>query len=74
MSQLQKRQSDMTFQMKVLLYKNADFHRGHVQEDKLASAEQKTNEFLRLPNPDGGIFNFQCFQYVRILYVFFGCF
>jgi hypothetical protein len=41
----------MTFQMEVLLYKNADFlanHRRHVQEDKLASAEQKTKELLKL--------------------------
>jgi hypothetical protein len=48
---LQKRQSDMTFQMKVLLYKNAEFlanHRRHVQEDKLASAEQRTKELLKL--------------------------
>jgi hypothetical protein len=48
---LQKRQSDMTFQMKVLLYKNAEFlanYRRHVQEEKLASAEQKTKELLQL--------------------------
>jgi hypothetical protein len=48
---LQKRQSDMTFQMKVLLYKNAEFlakHRRHVQEDTLASAEQRTKELLQL--------------------------
>jgi hAT family C-terminal dimerisation region len=48
---LQKRQSDMTFQMKELLYKNAEFlakHRMHVQEDRLASAEQKTKELLQL--------------------------
>jgi hypothetical protein len=48
---LQKRQSDMTFQMKVLLYKNAEFlatHRRHVQEARLASADQKTKELLKL--------------------------
>jgi hypothetical protein len=41
----------MTFQMKLLLYKNAEFlanHRRHVQEEKLASAEQKTKELLQL--------------------------
>jgi hypothetical protein len=47
-----RRESDMTFQMKVLLYKNAEFlathSRRHVQEDKLASAEQKTKELLKL--------------------------
>jgi hypothetical protein len=48
---LQKRQSYMTFQMKVLLYKNAEFlatHKRHVLEDKLVSAEQKTKELLKL--------------------------
>jgi hypothetical protein len=43
------RQTDLTFQMKVLLYKNQTFleeHRDHVHLDKKREAEQRTKELL----------------------------
>ena len=43
-------QKDMTFQMKVLLYKNANFlqrYSGKIQESSLEDAEQKTKELLK---------------------------
>ena len=47
---LRSRQSDMTFQMKVLLYKNQEFldkHRDFVKADKIASAKARTRELLK---------------------------
>ena len=48
---LKQKQSDMTFQMKVLLYRNRDFlfqYRLHVEEDRLAKAAERTRGLLAL--------------------------
>ena len=48
---LKKSQTDMTFQMKVLLYRNKQFlvnHRHHVQQDARREAELKTKKLLDL--------------------------
>ena len=48
---LKQKQSDMTFQMKVLLYRNKDFldiYRDHVEEDRLAAASLRTKRLLEL--------------------------
>ena len=46
---LKKRQSDLTFQMKVILTKNDKFlekHRRHMEEDRIRAAEVRTKELL----------------------------
>ena len=46
---LKKRQSNLTFEMKVLLYKNHDFLKRHLTNyrlDKLREAEERTREVL----------------------------
>ena len=46
---LKKRQSNLTFEMKVLLYKNHDFLKRHLNNyrlDKLREAEERTREVL----------------------------
>jgi hAT family C-terminal dimerisation region len=48
---LKKKQSDFTFQMKVLLYKNKKFlmqHRLDVKEEQLKAAETKTKKLLKI--------------------------
>ena len=47
---LRSMQSDITFQMKVILYKNKAFleqHRRHVRDDQQAAAEERTRELLQ---------------------------
>ena len=47
---LKSRQKDITFQMKVLIYKNADFlarYSGKVVKEVMVDAEQRTKEFLK---------------------------
>jgi hypothetical protein len=46
-----KSQSDFTFQMKVLLYKNKNFlmqHRLDVKEEQLKAVETKTKKLLKI--------------------------
>ena len=46
---LKKRQSDLTFEMKVLLYKNTEFLRKHfdkIRHDNMRAAEARTKEIL----------------------------
>ena len=48
---LKKKQSDLTFQMKVLLYKNRDFlerHKHHAEEDARKEAEARTKALLKV--------------------------
>ena len=52
---LRKRQSEMTFQMKVLLYKNQDFleaHKQRVKEEHRKAAQLRTKEMLAMVTKD----------------------
>ena len=47
---MKSRQKDITFQMKVLIYKNADFlawYSGKVVKEVMVDAEQRTKELLK---------------------------
>jgi hypothetical protein len=57
---LQKRQSDMTFQMKVLLYKNKDFlaeHRLRMKELASKEAEERTKKLLEFHVSNDAIYD-----------------
>jgi hypothetical protein len=52
---LRKRQSEMTFQMKVLLYKNQGFlesHKQRVKEEHKKAAQQRTKEMIAMVAKD----------------------